>query len=142
MQFALSPWRSLVAVVIMVMIVITVPAVAPRPHIFQITTAVSRLAAVFTMLAFRIMQSALGVADLLFAPSVIITVKRFYGNRSAQERQNHKRGNECFGSLEHAFLLADILAHMRDAFGRKLPTAAMPLYTVPDSSLRAPIENF
>jgi hypothetical protein len=86
----------------MVMIVITVLAMAPRPHIFQITTAASCLAAVFTMFAFRIMQFALGIADLLLTPSVIIAVERSCGNRSAKERQNHKHGNECLGFLEHA----------------------------------------
>jgi hypothetical protein len=92
-------------IVIMVTIVVVVPiAVASCPHVFQITATVSRLAAVFTMLAFRIMQSALGVADLLLAPSVIvvIAVHRPRGNGSAQERQNHKHGNECLGFLEHA----------------------------------------
>jgi hypothetical protein len=81
------PWRSLAAVVIMVMIVIAVLAVAPRPHVLQVTTAALRLAAVFTMLAFRIMQSALGVADLLLAPSVIIViaVHRPRGNGSTQQ---------------------------------------------------------
>jgi hypothetical protein len=103
MRFELSPWRSLAAVVIMVTIVVPI-AVAPRPHVFQITTAALRLAAVFTMLAFRIMQSALGIANLLLAPSVIIViaVHRPRGNGSAQERQNHKRGNQCLGFLEHA----------------------------------------
>jgi hypothetical protein len=91
-------------VVIVVMIVIAVPAMAPCPHVFQIPTAVLRLTAVFTVLPFRIVQLALGIADLLFAPSVIImiAIQRPRGNRSAQERQNHKRGNECLGSLEHA----------------------------------------
>src|SRR5579871_1545974 len=86
------------------MIVITVPAMAPRPHVFQIATAALRLAAVFTVLPFRIVQFSFGIADLLFAPSVIIVIaiQRPRGNRSAQERQNHKRRNECLGSLEHA----------------------------------------
>src|SRR5579864_9547134 len=85
------------------MIVIVVPiAVAPRPHVFQITTAALRLAAVFTVLALRVVQLALCIAYLLFAPSVVVTVYRPRGNRSAQERQNHKRGNECLGFLEHA----------------------------------------
>jgi len=87
---------------IVVMIVITVPAMAPRPHVFQITAAALRLAAVFPVLAFRIVQLALRIANLLFAPSVVVTVYRPRGNRSAQERQNNKRGNECLGFLEHA----------------------------------------
>jgi hypothetical protein len=117
MRFALSPWRSLAAVVIMVTIVVVVPiAVAPRPHVFQITTAALRLAAVFTMLAFRIMQSALCIADLLLAPSVIvIAVHRPRRNGSPQERQNHKRGNECLGSLEHASSSACMYIVLLDA---------------------------
>jgi hypothetical protein len=88
--------------VVVVMIVISVPAVAPCPHVFQIAALVLCLAAVFTMFAFRIMQFALGIADLLLTPSVIIAVERSCGNRSAKERQNHKHGNECLGFLEHA----------------------------------------
>jgi len=87
------------------MIVIVVPiVVAPCPCIFQVAAAALRLAAVFTMLAFRIMQFVFRIADLLFAPSVIIVIavhrSRWYG--SAQERQNYKRGNECLGFLQHA----------------------------------------
>jgi hypothetical protein len=117
MRFALFPWRSLAAVVIMVMIVIAVPAVAPRPHVLQVATAALRLAAVFTMLAFRIMQSALGIANLLLAPSVIIViaVHRPRGNGSAQERQNHKRRNECLGFLEHASSSACMYIVLLDA---------------------------
>jgi hypothetical protein len=117
MRFALSPWRSLAAVVIMVTIVVVVPAVASRPHVFQVTTAALRLAAVFTMLAFRIMQSALGIANLLLAPSVIIViaVHRPRGNGSAQERQNHKRRNECLGFLEHASSSACMYIVLLDA---------------------------
>jgi hypothetical protein len=75
-------------VVIVVMIVIAVPAMAPCPHVFQIPTAVLRLTAVFTVLPFRIVQLALGIADLLFALSVVvmIAVKRPCWNRSDQER--------------------------------------------------------
>jgi hypothetical protein len=118
MRFALSPWRSLAAVVIMVTIVVVVPiAVAPRPHVFQVTTAALRLAAVFTMLAFRIMQSALCIANLLLAPSVIIViaVHRPRGNGSDQERQNHKRRNECLGFLEHASSSACMYIVLLDA---------------------------
>jgi hypothetical protein len=89
----------------MVMIVIVVPImVAPCPRIFQITTAALCLAAVFTVLALRIMQLGFGFADLLFAPSVVIViaVHRPCGNCSAQERQNYKRRNKCLGFLEHA----------------------------------------
>src|SRR5579864_1612533 len=85
------------------MIVIVVPiAMAPCPHVFQITTAALRLAAVFPMLALRVVQFALCIADLLFAPSVVVTVYRPRGNCSAQERQNHKRRNERLGFLKHA----------------------------------------
>jgi hypothetical protein len=74
---------------IMVVIVIVVPiAMATCPRVFQVATAALRLAAVFTMLAFRIVQLALGIADLLYALSVVvmIAVKRPCWNRSAQER--------------------------------------------------------
>jgi hypothetical protein len=87
------------------MIVIVVPImVAPCAHIFQVTAAVLRLAAVFTVLPFRIVQFSFGIADLLFTLSVIIViaVHRPCGNCSAQERQNYKRRNECLGFLEHA----------------------------------------
>jgi len=86
------------------MIVIVVPImVTSRPRIFQVATAALRLAAVFTVLALRIMQLGFGFADLLFTPSVIIViaVHRSRGNCSAQERQNYERGNECLGFLEH-----------------------------------------
>jgi len=88
------------------MIVIMVPiAVAPCPRIFQIAAPALRLAAVFSMLAFCILQLVLCIAYLLFAFSVVVTVYRTRGDRSAQERQNNKRGNECFGLLKHASLL-------------------------------------
>jgi len=68
------------------MIVIVVPiVVAPCPRIFQVATATLRLAAVFTVLAFRIVQFVFRIADLLFAPSVVIAIKRPCGNHSAQE---------------------------------------------------------
>jgi hypothetical protein len=90
----------------MVMIVIMVPiAVAPCPRIFQVAAPVLCLAAVFTMLAFCILQLMLCIAYLLFAFSVVVTVYRTHGDRSAQERQNNKRGNECFDLLKHASLL-------------------------------------
>jgi hypothetical protein len=90
-----------------VMIVITVVfpiSVAPRPHVFQIAALVLCLAAMFTMFALGVMQLGFGFTDLLFALSIIvvIAVKRPCGNNSAQERYNHKRGNECLGFLEHA----------------------------------------
>jgi hypothetical protein len=87
--------------VVVVMIVISVPAVAPCPHVFQIAALVLCLAAMLTMFALGIMQLGFGFADLLFALSVI-TINRPCGNHSAQERQNHKRRNECLGFLEHA----------------------------------------
>lgn len=90
----------------MVAIVITVAMVAPSPRIFQITTPALRLAAVFPVLAFRILQLALGIADLLFALSVVIViaVHRTRGNCSGQKRQNDKGCNECLGFLEHSSL--------------------------------------
>jgi len=68
------------------MISIVVPvAMAPCPHVFQVTTAALRLAAVFTMLALRIVQFPLRIADLLLAPSVIIVINRPRGDRPAHE---------------------------------------------------------
>jgi hypothetical protein len=87
------------------MIVIVVPiVVATCPRIFQVTTAALRLAAVFTVLAFRIVQFVFRIADLLFAPSVVIViaVHRSRGNGPAQKRQNYKRRNNCLGSFQHA----------------------------------------
>jgi hypothetical protein len=89
------------------MIVITVSAMAPCPHVFQVTPLILCLAAVFPVFAFRIVQLAFGIADLLLAPSVVIViaVHRSRGNGSAQERQNHKRGNKCSGFLQHGSFL-------------------------------------
>jgi len=68
------------------MISIVVPvAMAPCPHVFQVTTAALRLAAVFTMLALRIVQFPLRIADSLLALSVIIAIKRPRGDRRAQD---------------------------------------------------------
>lgn len=94
-------------IMIVVMIVITVPAMAPCPHVFQVTPLVLCLAAVFPVFAFRILQLALGIADLLLASSVIIViaVQRPYRDCSAQERQNNKRGNKCSGFLQHGSFL-------------------------------------
>jgi hypothetical protein len=74
-------------VVIMIVVMVSI-TVAPCPRIFQVATAALRLAAVVPVLAFRILQLALGIADLLFALSVVvmIAVKRPCWNRSAQER--------------------------------------------------------
>jgi hypothetical protein len=81
--------RSLVVIVIVVVIPIVVPVsvMAPCPRIFQVTTAAFRLATVLPVLAFSIVQFALGIANLVLAPSVIImiTVKTPCGNHSAQE---------------------------------------------------------
>jgi hypothetical protein len=92
--------RSLAVIVVPIMV--PVSAVASCPRIFQITAAALRLAAMFTVLAFRIMQLLLRIADSLLAFSVIIAVKRSCGNGPAQERQNDKGRNECSGFLEHA----------------------------------------
>ena len=72
-------------VVIMVMIVITVPAMATCPRVFQITALALSLPAMFPVLALGVMQLGFGFTDLLFAPSVIIVIKRPCGNHSAQE---------------------------------------------------------
>jgi hypothetical protein len=87
---------------VMVMIVIAVATMAPCPCVFQVPTLALRLSAVFSVFAFRILQFALGIANLLLALPVIIAIKRPRGNHSAQERQNNKRRNECFDFLEHA----------------------------------------
>src|SRR5437764_10134605 len=88
----------------MVMVVITIPTVAPFARFFQIVAAGSRLAAVFTVLTLRVMQSALGIADSLLTLSVIvvIAVQRPRGRRTAQERENNQRRNKSYGLLQHA----------------------------------------
>jgi hypothetical protein len=110
--------------VVVVVIVVTVPAMAPCPHVFQVTASVLRLAAVFSMLALRVMQLALGIADLLFAPSVIIVIaiQRPRGNRSTQERQNYKCRNERLGFLEHASSSACLYILLLDAPPSHAPT--------------------
>jgi len=102
-----EPLVSLTAIMVMIAVVVPVSVVAPCSRIFHVPAAALRLAAMFPVLAFRIVQLALGIADLLLAPSVIvvITIHRPCGNCSAQERQNNERRNECFGFLEHASLL-------------------------------------
>jgi len=81
------------------MIVVTVSAVAPFARFFQIVPAGLRLAAVFTVFALGIAQSALRIADSLLALSVMIVVaiQRPRGDRSAQERTDHKGRNERSG---------------------------------------------
>jgi hypothetical protein len=71
----------------MVMIVVVVPVsvMAPFARFFQIVAAGLRLAAVFTVLAFGIVQFAFRIADSLFALSVVIAIKRPCGNCSTQE---------------------------------------------------------
>jgi hypothetical protein len=107
----------MVMIVVVVMIAVMVAVVAPSSCIFQVAAAALRLTAVFPVLAFRILQLALGIVDLLFALSVVIViaVKRPCGNRSAQKRQNNKGGNECSGSLEHASSSACIYILLLDA---------------------------
>jgi len=90
---------------IAVVVMVPVAVVAPSPCIFQVTTAILRLSAMFPVLAFLIVQLTLCIADSLLALSVIITAmvnKRPCGHCSAQERQNNKGRNECLGFLQHA----------------------------------------
>jgi hypothetical protein len=77
----------MVMIAVMIAVVVPVSVVAPCSRIFHVPAAALRLAAVFPVLAFRIVQLALGIADLLLAPSVIvvITIHRPCGNCSAQE---------------------------------------------------------
>jgi uncharacterized membrane protein len=72
-------------IVVMIPIMVAVSAMAPCPHVFQVTTAALRLAAVFTVLAFGVMQFSLRITDLLLAFSIVITVYRPRGDRSAQK---------------------------------------------------------
>jgi hypothetical protein len=74
----------MIVVVIVVVIVVPIP-VAACPRVFQIATAALRLAAVFTVLALRIMQLLLRIAEPLFALSVVIAIQRPRGNYPAQE---------------------------------------------------------
>jgi hypothetical protein len=97
-----SLMRSLAVIVVPIMVVVPVSAMASCPRIFQITAAALRLATMFTVLAFRIMQLLLRIADSLLAFSIVIAVKRSRGNSPAQERQNDKCRNECSGFFEHA----------------------------------------
>src|SRR5438309_9197634 len=103
MGFALSPWQSLAAIMIVVVVMIVVPiaVMAPGPCVFQVTAAALGLAAAFPVFAFRIVQLLFRFLHLPFAFIVVVAVKRPCGNNSAQERQNHKRSNECLGFLEH-----------------------------------------
>jgi hypothetical protein len=108
--------------VIPIMIVIAVPAVmAPFARFFQIVTAGSRLAAVCAVFALRIVQSALRIADSLLALSVVvvIAVQRPHGDRTAQERADHKRRNECSGCFKHPCLLRLPLHPTLDWKGRE-----------------------
>jgi hypothetical protein len=110
MGFVLSPQRSLavimvvivIVVMVVVMVMIAVAVVAPSPCIFQVATAALGLAAVFPMLAFRIVQLLFRFLHLPFAFVIAIAIQRSCRNCSAQERQNHKRRNKCLGFLEHA----------------------------------------
>ena len=85
------------------MIVIVVAAMATCPYVFQIATAVLSLAAVLAVLAFGIAQLVLRVADSLLALSVIvvIAIQCPRGDRSAQERTDHKGRNECSRFFKH-----------------------------------------
>jgi hypothetical protein len=91
----------------MVVIAIVISAMAPFACFFQVMAAGLCLAAVFTVLALGIAQSALGIADSLLALSVVVVVavQRPRGERSAQERTDHKGRNECSGFYKHPCLL-------------------------------------
>jgi len=83
---AYSLVEFLAAIMVVIMIVVVVPiAVAACSRIFQVATAALCLAAVFTVLALRIMQLLLRIAEPLFALSVVIAIKRPRGNYPAQE---------------------------------------------------------
>jgi hypothetical protein len=83
---AYSLVEFLAAIMVVIMIVVVVPiAVAACSRIFQVATAALCLAAVFTVLALRIMQLPLRIAESLFALSVVIAIKRPRGNYPAQE---------------------------------------------------------
>jgi hypothetical protein len=85
----------------MVMIVVAI-AMAPRPRVFQVTTAAFGLPAVIPMLAFRIVQFSLRGADSVLAFPVIVTVNCPRRHRSAQERQNDKCRNQGLSLVKHA----------------------------------------
>jgi len=89
---------------VMIVVVIAVSSVTPFARFLQIVTTGLRLAAVLTVLALGIVQSALRIADSLLALPVIvvIAVKRLCGDRSAQEREHNQRRNERSGLLKHA----------------------------------------
>ncbi|HVG90700.1 MAG TPA: hypothetical protein VNB54_04345 [Alphaproteobacteria bacterium] len=72
---------------IMIMIAVPISTVAPFAGFFQVVAAGLRLAAVFTVPALGIVQSALCIADSLLALSVVIVVavQRPRRDRSAQE---------------------------------------------------------
>ena len=70
----------------MIVISIMIPIVmAPFTCFFQIMAAGLRLAAVLTVLALRIVQLALRIADSLLALSVIVADNGPCGNCPAQE---------------------------------------------------------
>jgi hypothetical protein len=103
--------RNLAVIMIAVVVMVPVAVVAPSPCIFQITTAILRLSAMFPVFAFLIVQLTLRIADSLLALSVIVAIadKCPCGNCSAQKRQNDKGCNECLGFLEHSSLLGLLL---------------------------------
>jgi len=108
------------------MIVIAVPVMAPLARFFQIVAAGLCLAAVCTVLALGIVQSALRVADLLLALSVIVVVavQRPRWDSSAQERADHKGRNECSGFFKHPCLLRLPLHPTLDWEGRERQSQA------------------
>jgi hypothetical protein len=96
-----SPGR-LAVIVVPVVVVVPIVVAATFPRLFQFVAFLFGLPAVFTVLAFGVVQLVLRIADSLFALSVVIAVKSPYGNGPAQERENDKRRNECSGFCEHA----------------------------------------
>jgi hypothetical protein len=132
----ISWMRSLAMIVVSVMVMVPISAMASCPRVFQITTAALRLAAVFTVLAFRIVQLLLRIADSLLAFPVVIAVKRSRGNGPAQERQNDKGRNECSCFFEHASSSGlhrhSTLDALRQAWHRESQDRASPPL-VPDS---------
>ncbi|HEV7674209.1 MAG TPA: hypothetical protein VGQ12_06745, partial [Candidatus Angelobacter sp.] len=66
--------RNLAVIMIAVVVMVPVAVVAPSPCIFQITTAILRLSAMFPVFAFLIVQLTLRIADSLLALSVIVAI--------------------------------------------------------------------
>jgi CBS-domain-containing membrane protein len=86
----------------MVVIAVVVPiTMTTRPRCFHITPTALCLPAVLTVLALGIVQFAFRIADTLFAFAVVITVKRLYGNCTAEKRENDQRRKHRFHFVQH-----------------------------------------